>query len=55
MKVSCEIICDLLPLYAEGMVSKKTSDTIVEHMTECRECKEKFDEMVKQEFQVQHN
>lgn len=38
MKIACEIIRDILPLYAEEMVSQPTRDMVNEHLTECEGC-----------------
>lgn len=38
MKVNCDIIRDLLPLYAEDMVSDASRDMVDEHLCECDEC-----------------
>ena len=38
MKVSCDIIRDVLPLYAEDMVSDATRDMVDEHLCGCDEC-----------------
>lgn len=38
MKVSCEVIKDLLPLYYDKVCSKESCSLIEEHLTECREC-----------------
>lgn len=38
MKVSCDIIKDVLPLYAEDMVSNATRDMVDEHLCECDDC-----------------
>ena len=38
MKVSCDIIRDLLPLYAENMVSQASRDMVDEHLRGCDEC-----------------
>ncbi|MBQ7801157.1 MAG: zf-HC2 domain-containing protein [Oscillospiraceae bacterium] len=38
MKVSCDIIRDILPLYAEDMVSKDTKELVEEHLGECESC-----------------
>lgn len=40
MKVSCDIIKDLLPLYAENMVSDDSRAMVEEHLCECQDCKE---------------
>lgn len=39
MKISCDIIRDLLPLYAENMTSTATSEMVEEHLAECQGCK----------------
>ena len=39
MKISCDVIRDLLPLYAEGMISRDTRVLIAEHMKKCPVCK----------------
>jgi len=38
MKNSCDIIRDILPLYAEDMVSTATKEMVDEHLTECEGC-----------------
>ena len=38
MKIQCEIIRDILPLYAENMVSQPTRDMVDEHLEGCEEC-----------------
>lgn len=38
MKVSCDIIRDLLPLYAEDMVSQASKELVDEHLCGCDEC-----------------
>jgi len=38
MKISCDIIRDILPLYAEDMVSNTTKEMVDEHLTECDAC-----------------
>lgn len=39
MRIDCDIIKDLLPLYAEGLVSEKSRAAIEEHLEECDECR----------------
>lgn len=39
MKVNCEIIQDLLPLYEEGICSPSSTEAIEEHLAECESCK----------------
>lgn len=38
MKISCDIIKDLLPLYAEGLTSQASNEMVDEHLVECDEC-----------------
>jgi len=38
MKIQCEIIRDILPLYAEDMVSQPTREMVEEHLEECEDC-----------------
>lgn len=45
LKISCYIIQDLLPTYAEGLVNKNTAEDIEEHFKECLECKEIYQEI----------
>lgn len=39
MKLSCEIVQDLLPLYEDDMCSKASRDAIEEHLKECPDCR----------------
>lgn len=39
MKISCEIIKDLLPLYHDGVCSNDSKKTVEEHMAYCDSCK----------------
>lgn len=47
MKISCDIIKDILPLYAEGMVSAATKDMVDEHLHECDGCIRELAELKK--------
>ena len=38
MKNECSIVCDLLPLYAEDMVSEDTAEFVKEHLGNCPTC-----------------
>lgn len=38
MKLSCDVILDLLPLYYDKVCSKESSSLIEEHLAECPEC-----------------
>ncbi|ERK29681.1 zf-HC2 domain-containing protein [Clostridium intestinale] len=39
MKISCEIIKDLLPLYHDGVCSDDSRETIEKHVLECDSCR----------------
>lgn len=41
-KFDCEIIKDLLPLYADNVCSEKSAKTVEKHLTECSECSEEL-------------
>ena len=38
MKITCEVIKDILPLYTEEMVSRDTKALVEEHVADCAEC-----------------
>ena len=42
MKISCSIIRDLLPLYAEDLASEDTRALVDEHLRECEDCTRQF-------------
>lgn len=39
MKIPCEVIKDLLPLYTDDVCSDESRKLIVEHLSECEDCK----------------
>lgn len=43
MKNECSIIRDLLPLYAENMVSPDTAEFVEEHLKGCEACREEYE------------
>ena len=45
MSKECEIIRDLLPLYAEGLTSKASNEWIEEHLNTCPECTKLLEQM----------
>ena len=50
MKISCEIIRDLLPLYHDNVCSQESCKLIEEHLDSCEECKaelNKYDAEIK--------
>ncbi len=40
MKLSCDVICDLLPAYAEGLTSEASNQLIENHIEDCPSCRE---------------
>ena len=45
MKTNCDIIRDLLPLYAEHITSEATNALVEEHLTECQACRAELEQM----------
>ena len=45
MKLPCEMMEDLLPLYAEDMATNATRQAVEEHLKDCEPCKEKLEAM----------
>ncbi|MBT2693017.1 zf-HC2 domain-containing protein [Bacillus sp. ISL-55] len=45
MKISCNMIRDILPLYVEDMASQDTRDLVEEHIASCEDCKKRLEEM----------
>lgn len=45
MKLSCNIIRDLLPLYAEGMVSEDSREVVEAHICDCPPCRDVLAEL----------
>lgn len=45
MKISCNVIRDILPLYAEEMASADTRKMVDEHISTCESCRKQMDEM----------
>lgn len=48
MRISCEVIRDLLPLYVEDMVSKDTRMLVEEHLQSCTDCVKELEAMKNQ-------
>ncbi len=55
MKIDCDIIRDLLPLYAEDMLSDKSRQLVAEHLLECENCKTLYAQMKEPDIQINHN
>ena len=47
MKISCDVIKDILPLYAENMVSNDTKELVDSHICDCDRCKKELEVMSK--------
>lgn len=45
MKLSCDIIRDLLPLYAEELASTDSKAAVREHLASCASCRKSYEEM----------
>ena len=45
MKITCEIIRDLLPLYHDGVLSDDSKALVKEHISYCEKCKAELREM----------
>ena len=48
MKISCDVIEDLLPLYVDDMVSEDSRQLVEEHLKECTTCQKMMEEMKKE-------
>lgn len=44
-KIECAVVNDLLPLYCDGVVSKRTSEIVVEHLETCESCKAELEKI----------
>ena len=44
MKVTCNVIKDVLPLYLENMLSDDSCIMVEEHIEQCQECKNYLNE-----------
>ncbi len=47
MKVKCNVIKDLLPLYAEKLTSEDSNSLISEHIKNCQDCKNEYEKITK--------
>ncbi len=43
MKISCEIIKDLLPLYHDQVCSEESNQLVEEHLKQCNQCKKELE------------
>ena len=45
MKLDCDVIRDLLPLYAEKLASPASSALVEQHLAECEACRAQLEQM----------
>ena len=45
MTYPCPIICDLLPLYLDEVLSPESADTVEQHLAECESCRQYCEQM----------
>ena len=55
MKTECDIVKDLLPLYAEQITSKASNRLVEEHLRECEQCRKTYQEIKTPDLQVQYD
>lgn len=53
MKISCETIKDLLPLYYDNVCSEETRILVIEHLNECESCQNEL-KKISEEFEHPH-
>lgn len=52
MKPDCEVICDLLPLYAENIASERSRELVAAHLKECENCTKALAQIKQEAFAV---
>ena len=55
MKIHCDIIKDLMPLYIEGLLSEKSVELLNEHIVDCRECEALLEKMKQPVIEISYN
>ena len=55
MKISCQIIQDLLPLYHDGVCSEDSKVMIEKHLQDCERCKDFLDTITNETFETHVN
>ena len=55
MKIECDIVRDLLPLYVEQMSSEASNRVIEEHLAECEQCKIMYQEMKSPDLHIRYD
>lgn len=54
MKIDCDVIRDLLPLYAEDLASEKSRELVDEHLSDCAECASFLEELKTPDIKINH-
>lgn len=44
-EITCGVIKDLLPLYAEGLTNEESNNLIKQHLSECEYCRQQYEEI----------
>ena len=55
LKIECDIVKDLLPLYVEEISSEASNRVIEEHLAECEQCKTIYQEMKSPELHIRYD
>lgn len=55
MKIECDIVKDLLPLYVEQISSEASNRVVEEHLAECEQCKTIYREMKSPDLHIQYD
>lgn len=53
MNISCDIIRDILPLYAEDMTSEATKELVQTHLCDCESCTKELEDLKKTRIPVE--
>ncbi|MGM9940690.1 MAG: zf-HC2 domain-containing protein [Bulleidia sp.] len=53
MKMQCEVIQDLLPLYVDGVCSETSRQLVEEHLKDCKQCQDCLNTL-RSDSQIQH-
>lgn len=53
MKISCDVVQDLLPLYIEEIASRESVKLVEEHLQKCEDCSAQYEQMKKETAQKQ--
>ena len=52
MKITCNVIKDLLPLYVEKLTSDATNECIKNHLESCVECQKEYNRMIDNNYKT---